>query len=718
MKYILVFISVVLTFSIFSQRIRFNKLSIQDGLSQSSVLSLLQDDKGFIWLGTQDGLNRYDGTEFTTFKYRVDNEYSLSNSFINTIKQDPKTLQFWIGTENGGLNRYDPNEEKFYHFSKDNILSKIPIQELVIDDNGSVWFLGENRGLFHYWPSNDKLERYNTSNGFPTNKLSSILLEGENIWLGTKSQGLLIFNKKNRKTIIINEVNNLLDNNVTFVNEFSQTELIIGTPNGLNLIDKITYNVSIPNFLNGENINFTRSILIKENRILLGTNGNGLYLFTKKEGVFKRENFTQSDFNNYSISNNIINSIQEDKNGVIWIGTQDGISYFDPIKQFFEHYNYKFGDSKSLLDKNVWSIYEDSSQVLVGTKGGLTTIDFKTNNYQHYPYTNGKGEKSVFSINKDVYNRIWVGTDEGIFIFKQSTGEYLEPEFCNKSFFKNNERVNDIYFDKENNMWLASREGVVRVDLDSLKCRLYSALDTGMYRLPNYDCKTIIVDANNVLWIGMAGGGVCKGVRDADNNNLYQFINHTSEGEDTLSISNNMVLSIIEGGSNNLWVATYGGGLNKLNKENEFFTSYTEDEGLANNAIYGLLRENDSLIWMSTNFGLSRFNILSNKFQNFSENDGLQSNEFNLGAFHKGKSGKLYFGGINGLNVFEPSKIIQNTMPPKVVITDILLFNNSITEVIDSIGSTIYLEELKLKYEQNNITFKFSALHYTHDKRK
>ena len=716
MKYILVLIYLVLASSIFSQRIRFNELTIQDGLSQSSVLSLLQDDKGFIWLGTQDGLNRYDGTEFTTFKYRVDNEYSLSNSFINTIKQDSSTLQFWIGTENGGLNRYDPKEEKFYHFSKDNILSKIPIQKLVIDKNGSVWFIGENRGLFHYWPSNDKLEKYSTSNGFPTNKLSSILLVGEDIWLGTKSQGLLIFNKKSRKTIIINEVNNLLDNKVTFVNEFSQTELIIGTPNGLNIIDKTTYNISIPNFVNGNNINFTRSILVKENKILLGTNGNGLYIFTKENGNFKRENFIHSDLNNYSISNNIINSIQEDKNGTIWIGTQDGISYYDPIKQFFEHYNYKFGDSKSLLDKNVWSIYEDSSQVLVGTKGGMTAIDIKTNDYQHYPYTNGKGEKSVFSINKDVYNRIWVGTDEGLFLFNQETGAYLDPNFCNESSFKNNERVNDIYFDKENNMWLASNEGVVKIGLDSLRCKLYSALDTGMYRLPNYDSKTILVDTNKILWIGMAGGGLCKGVRDADNNNLYQFINHTSEGEDTLSISNNMVLSIIEGNHDNLWIATYGGGLNKLNKDNEFFTSYTEDDGLANNAIYGLLRENDSLIWMSTNFGLSRFNIRSNKFQNFSENDGLQSNEFNLGAFHKGRSGKLYFGGINGLNVFEPSKIIQNTKAPNVVITDILLFNNSIKNVVDSIGSTIYLSELKLKYKQNNITFKFSALHYTHAK--
>ncbi len=716
MKYFFTFLSILITCSIFSQRIRFNKLSIQDGLSQSSVLSLLQDDKGFIWLGTQDGLNRYDGTEFTTFKYRVDNEHTLSNSFINTIKQDSKTLQFWIGTENGGLNRFDPKEELFHRFPKDNILSKIPIQKLEIDKNGSVWFIGENRGLFHYWPSNNKLERYNISTGLPTNKLNSLLLDGENIWLGTKSQGVLIFNKKSRKTIIINEVNNLLDNNVTFINSFNDTELLIGTPNGVNKINKTTYKVDIPDFVEDENINFARSILVKKNMILLGTNGNGLYIFTKEDGVFKREIFTQSDFNNYSIPNNIINTIQEDSNGVIWIGTQDGVSFFDPIKQFFDHYNYQFGETKSLLGKNVWSIYEDTTQVLVGTKGGMTIIDFKTTNYNHYPYRNGQGEKNIFAINKDIYNRYWVGTEDGIRLFNRITGEYSIPNFYNESKFKNNKRVNSIYFDEENNMWLASREGIVRIGLDSLKCKLYSSSDTGMYRLPNYDCKTIMVDSNKVLWIGMVGGGICKGVRDADNKNLYQFVNHTSEGEDTLSISNNMVLSILEGNKNNLWIATYGGGLNNLNKENEFFTSYTEDDGLANNAIYGLLRENDSLIWMSTNFGLSRFNTLSEKFQNFSENDGLQSNEFNLGAFHKGISGKLYFGGINGLNVFEPSKIIQNTTPPKIVITDILLFNKSITQVIDSIGSTVYLKNIKLNYKQNNITFKFSALHYTHAK--
>ncbi len=162
MKYI-IFLFFILFHLIesFGQTVQFNKLSIKEGLSQSSILTLIQDDKGFIWAGTQDGLNRYDGYDFKVFKHRIDNKNSLSNSFINTIKQDSKSLQFWIGTENGGLNRYDPKSGVFYSFPKKHALSKIDIQQLEIDKNGSVWFTTQNNGLYHYWPSNDKIEIYN-----------------------------------------------------------------------------------------------------------------------------------------------------------------------------------------------------------------------------------------------------------------------------------------------------------------------------------------------------------------------------------------------------------------------------------------------------------------------------------------------------------------------------------------------------------------------------
>ena len=719
MKLSLLFI-VFLFLSLFSigQTVRFNKLSIKDGLSQSSILTLLEDDKGFIWAGTQDGLNRYDGYHFKTYKHRIDDKHSLSNSFINSIKQDPNSLQIWIGTQNGGLNRFDPKTETFYTFPKSNILSQVDIQELAIDKNGSVWFTTQNSGLYHYWPSNDKLEKHNVSNGLPFNKLNQLLIVEDNIWVGTKGRGIIVFNKKTRKSKVIDENHELIDNTILSFLPLNKNEVLIGTNHGINVVNKTTLKVSKPYFIGEKNIDFATSILIQEDKIWVGTNGNGLFLLEKNEtGKYEQQNFIQNDFNSYSISSNIVNSIKVDKNGSIWIGTQDGLSYFDPIKQFFEHYNYQYGNPNSLLDKNVWSIYEDGEEIWVGSREGITEINSKKGVYTQYPYSGLDANNSVYALKKDHYNRFWAGTADGLFLFDPTNGSYKNVPYRVHEESQHDERVNYIHFDNENNLWAACKEGVARVTLDSLQFQFYSNLDTGRYQLPKYECKTIITDENKVLWIGLIGGGLCKGVRDANNKNLYQFITHANEGEDTLSISNNTVLSILEGQENSIWIGTYGGGLNHLNTKNEFFKTYTEENGLANNAIYGLLKEDDSTkLWVSTNFGLSRFDITSNTFQNFTENNGLQSNEFNNGAYHKGKSGKLYFGGINGLNAFDPTMIIKNTSPPKVVITDILLFNESITNQVDSIGSTTHLERLKLRYMQNNITFKFSALHYTHSK--
>ena len=261
---LLVLISVPLFFD--AQTIRFNNRSIKDGLTQSSILTLIEDEKGFIWAGTQDGLNRYDGYRFKTFKHRIDDKHSLSNSFINSVKQDQKSLQIWIGTQNGGLNRYDPISSTFYTFPKDNILSKIDVQQLAIDNNGSIWFTTQNNGLYHYWPSNEKLEKYNTSNGFPFNKLNQLFIDGNNIWVGTKGRGIIVFNKKTKKNVIIDETKHLVDNTILTFSKFNKENILVGTNHGINSINKETFKVTTPKFLNNSNIDFATCFLIKKDR--------------------------------------------------------------------------------------------------------------------------------------------------------------------------------------------------------------------------------------------------------------------------------------------------------------------------------------------------------------------------------------------------------------------------------------------------------------------
>lgn len=714
-----------------SKTIRFSRLTIKDGLTQSTINCLLQDQLGYIWIGTQDGLNRYDGYKIKGYKQNLNDVNGLSNSFINDLYQS-KDGTIWIGTQNGGLNSYNPKTKIFSQISLNETLETGNIKDICEDTDGTLWVATAKNGVIHFSLDNTILEEFKASDGLFTNKTTSLYLSDNYVWIGTEGGGLCLLDKNTKKTRSFKKNSaaqtSISDNGIQSIVKGYNGQVLIGTNNGLNIAQfkegKLYFTLVDNHSIHKENdFNVVSDIYpLSESEVWCGTQSNGLIRinFTEKDTLFSY--YLNNDYDINSLSSNVINSIISDRTGSIWIGTQDGLSYFDPAKLGFQHYTYKYGDENSLNDKTVWSIFEENSNIVwVGTRKGVSRIDLEQNKYNHYLYTSNNSNEpnnhNVYSLKLDNFGRIWVGAAGGLYQLKTSSdfskGEFIKVPFRDPVSEFDDDRVYNLYIENDTLLWVAAREGIAKINLITSKYNFFS--HSNNQELPKEESRVILVDSKHTIWIGYVGAGIISMTRNVANGaDSYKITSYKNDLNDTTSLSNNTVLSIWEDEKGMLWFGTYGGGLNKFDRATNSFTSYTEEtHGLANNSIYGVLGGNNNSIWVSSNFGLSKFNNDLGTFQNFHESDGLQSNEFNNGAYYKSKTGKLYFGGINGFNAFYPEDIRSNKIPPRIVISNILLFNEPIENQLDTIGEVAFLKTVTLKYNQNNLTFKFSALHYT-----
>ena len=710
--------------------IKFSRLTIKDGLSQSTVNCILQDNQGYIWTGTQAGLNRFDGYHFKIYKQGLDSDNSLTNDYINALYQDNKGI-IWIGTQNGGLNYYNPETKQFGNVKTSEVLESGNIKDIKEEADGSLWVATAKNGIVHFFPNEDRERQFRSNHGLQTNKTTSLFLDNKYVWIGTEGGGLCLLNKK---TALVthyknepNSTSSISDNNILTITKGFNDKVLIGTNNGLNIATINDNGLLFTTVKNHNGTQHSRFNVVSaifpasENELWLGSQGNGLFRINMENGDTIINHYENNDYDRTSIPSNIVHSIISGRTGSVWIGTQDGISHFDPIKLGFQHYTYKYGDENSLNEKNVWSIYEGDDEIMwVGTRKGVSRLNLKKNQYNHYLYkTDNRNEpnnNNVYSITSDTLGRIWAGAAGGLYLLETSadfsTGEFIKIPFRDQITDQDDDRVYNLHIENDTTLWIACREGIAEINLSTLNYKFFSHENSSA--MPKEECRVVYSDSRNDLWIGFDGGGVTKIKRTFKNSEeKYAFINYKNDPNSSTSISNNTILSIWEDNNNNIWFGTYGGGLNKFNSSTNTFSSYTEENGLSNNSIYGVLEGSENTLWVSTNFGLSKFNIGTSTFQNYQENDGLQSNEFNTGAYFRTSSGKLLFGGINGFNAFYPEDIQTNTIPPRVVLTDILLFNIPIEHEIDTIPEVSFIKTLQLKSTQNNLTFKFAALHYT-----
>ncbi|MDM8568086.1 two-component regulator propeller domain-containing protein [Thiotrichales bacterium HSG1] len=697
----------------------FEHLTRKDGLSQSTVYAILQDSQGFMWFGTQDGLNKYDGYKFTHYRHEPNDNNSLSGNFIVFIYED-KARNLWIGINDGGIAKYNQQLDNFTLYQHDpddsNSLSSDGVLAIAEDTTG-LWITTYDTGLNHF--DGKKFTNYrhdpNNSNSLASDVLWRVHVDKNGIlWIGTESNGLDSFDPKNKQFTHYRHdsknPNSLSGDNITDIFADHNGDLWVGTMgNGLNLFKNnqfIRYknDPQNPDSLNNDTI--WAIYADSSNNIWIATDG-GLEQYLPTQNKFLHN--INDPQNPRSLSNDYVMSIYQDRAGALWIGTDGGnLNKFDQYRDKFVHYKNNSQNSNSLSHNTVSSIYVNKDNTCwIGTLGGGLN-KFANGNftrYQHEPNDpNSLSHDDVWSVYEDREGTVWVGTFGGglnKFTEQKFTHYLANPDDPNSL---SNDMVRAIYEDRSGNLWLGTREGLNKFDRKLFT--QYKNDPNSLNSLSENSVLSIYEDFAGFLWIGTDGGGLNKFNPKTKTFSVYQH-----DPNNINSISNNNVFAVYEDSQHRLWIGTQGGGLNLLDRENQIFTRYQQADGLANDVTYGILEDEQGYLWISTNDGLSKFDPVKKTFRNYDVLDGLQSNEFRE-AYHQTNTGQFLFGGIKGFNIFHPTKVKDNPYVPPIVITDFKIFNRTVP-----IGKTLpqqinTTKSIVLNYQQSFFSFEFAALNF------
>jgi PAS domain S-box-containing protein len=717
---------------------QFEQIGVDDGLSQSCVLAMLQDSQGFMWFGSQDGLNKYDGYNFTVYKYNQLSSNALSDNFILSIHED-KSGTLWVGTDNGGLNKFDRKTEQFTHYTHDpekpNSLGDNSVWSIYEDKFGTLWVGTDGGGLNKFNRETEQFIRYTHKPDDP-NSLShdTVLSIYEDkfgtLWVGTGGGGLNKFNRETeqftRYTHNPNDPNSLSHDTVLSIYEDQTGRLWIGTNGGgINKFDRqtgqFTHYTHDPDNPDSLSDNTVSSIV--EDRfgnLWLTTSswygnsyGRALDKFNPKTGQFTR--YTHDPGNPNSLSENTVASILRDNSEILWIGTGfSGINKLDTKDRKFTHYKQDPANPHRLFDNHISSIYEDSNNtVWIGSfNRGLDKFDRKTGQFTHYTHEsdnpNSLSSDNIWSVYGDQSDVVWIGTgDGGLNKFDLKTGKFThyihDPD--NPNSLSDN-TVWSIYEDQKGTMWIGTfNGGLNKFDQETGQFIHYMHDPDNSKTLSDNNVFLIYEDQSGKLWIGTLNAGVNKFDRETG-----EFTHYKHDPNSLNSLSYDRVLSMYEYPAGTLWIGTHVGGLDKFDIATETFTHYTEKDGLPHNSVVGIIADDEGNLWLSTGKGLSKFNPQTETFRNYDVSDGLQGNEFDgVKAYFRSKTGEMFFGGLNGFNAFYPEQVKDNPHIPPIVITDFKKFNETV-KLDTAISAT---KQIKLSYKDRFFGFEFAALDYT-----
>lgn len=724
-----------------SSVIRFERLGLEHGLSQNTVNCIYQDHVGFLWIGTNDGLNVYNGYDFKIYRADPDDSKSLNNNVVTAICEDPVDRNvIWIGTYDSGLSTFDRETQSFEHCGNaaDTLsgLAQSRITSLFFDKDAILWIGTYRRGLYRYDRNTSEFIRYQSDpdsrNSLSSNSISLIFEDDSGVlWIGTLGGGL---NKYDKETVAFtcfkNEPDNLKsvsDDRVKAICQDGTGGLWIGTEDGLNyfdptsqLFDRFKHDPAQSTTISH---NLVRTIHEDREGILWIGTENGLNIYDRENGEFYR--YQNVDDEPESLSNNIITTIQEDRSDLIWIGTWGGgLNKYDHHMIKFRHYRAIPDVQNSLSFNSVSSFCEDSSGDLwIGTWGrGLNRFDRVKKQFTHYiPDPNNQNSLSddvVFSLLEDRAGTLWIGTENGgLNRFNKETGTFTayRHDPVNPGSLGGNTVVS-IHESAvlPGVLWLATYGGGLNRFV--IQDEQFTRFTTESGDLVNDFARILYEDSRGFLWIGTQGG-----ISKFDINRLT-FRHYQNQPDDSSSLSNNWVLSILEDHSGVMWIGTNGGGLNRFDPEKTIFRRYTEKSGLPNDVIYGILSDDDGNLWISTNRGLAKFDPEKETCRSYDVDNGMQGYEFVARACYKSKDGEMFFGGMNGYNAFYPDEVNDNPYVPPIVFTDFRIFNESVnpgkrvrasdreSPLTKPITET---EEIVLSYKDNVFSFEFAALHFS-----
>lgn len=741
----LYFLVTTLSYAQFSN-LKFENLDTSKGLSSSTCQDVFQDREGFLWFGTIDGLNKYNGYEFEIYRTVLNDPHSISNNRINAITEDGFG-RLWIGTDNG-LNVFDKNTEKFYKINLYQTKAgeanfREVINALLYDKKTNTLWVASKKGLIKLVLDNTragsydkiKFEHYvnksNNKTSIDNNDVTNILNDHKgNVWVGTKGNHLHRYNSKT-------------DNFTRFSIDFEGNQYLNHLPKQI-LIDKkgdfwigndlshlFLFNVGKNEFRKVSPVNKRIPIFhIYQDRkgiVWVSTDGDGIFLMDKKKGLL--QHLTQNPNNPFSLSNNQPSKVLEDKNGIYWIASYNsGVSKLAISKSSFGHYFYKPESNEGLSAKTVQSVLEDSKKrIWIGTDGGgLNLFDEKKGAFRHFRAN--PGNPNSLSSDKILYlleggsNFLWVCTwDGGLNKFDTDKGIAKSYQYNRNNPFSIGQ--NTVWYaekDSQNRLWLGtSTAGLNLFDPVTEKFYQYKNIPGNPKSIISNFVFSLFIDSKNRLFTGTSQG-LCYTTLTGLKGRIPASIPFTE-----IKIKNiigSRVNYITEDYKKNIWVGT-DMGLYELDSNLNLKHSYSSLNGLPNNLVVGIQEDNNRNLWITSKGGLSLLNPKTRTFKNFNVHDGLQGTEFQSKSIHKTRDGRIITGGINGFNIFNPNSISLKSNVVNPVITEIRLFNKRINPG-DTIKGRIPLEEsvsitkeIELQYNEGYISFGFVALNYQNPER-
>ena len=721
--YNLIFSLLVLSNHLFPQTssVRFETLSLQNGVSLNLTYAILQDSKGYVWFGTMYGLVKYDGKDYTIYRNDPMDSTSISFDDIISLFEDSKG-NIWAGTWGGGLNKFDPNIGKFTRFlyegSSSNGLCDNIVWAINEDNSGNIW-VGTQRGgidkydsktgqFIHYWNDN------NYEKTLPSNMITEIFKDDKgNMWIGTQNGLAKYLPGSDSFLIYRNELkpDKLKETNlIRSIYEPDENKLLIGTNAGLFIFDKQSGKFSFFSIDIKNSLNFTPIFSICRgdgNNIWVGT-GDGLVKINARNNSVLEIYRHQFGINN-TLAGNTVTSLMLDKSGVLWIGAyRSGVSKLINTSKDFINFTYN-PDNKNGLGAYLITFFAQDDQGYIWISGYsdiLTRYDPRSNTFKRFKLFLPGSKKGtrfyISSIVKDK-NNLWVGTTGGILLFDLSNETQKSvPKEMSKYGEMVNGNVTYLLISSDNRLWVGINEkGMFCYDLNNFSLRHYVNPMTDLTNYMKNIVQVIYEDKENSIWAGTMGGLLKLDQKTGK----YTSFSHSLS--DPRSLSNNYVYYLYEDSRNNFWIGT-SNGLNKMNKEDGTFRSYFEKDGLPNNVIMSMLEDEKGNLWISTNKGIARFDPAKNTFKNFDVNDGLLTNIFYAQSAFITIDGMFYFGGNNGFTKFNPNDIKINSFIPQVYITSIRAGRDIGNLHVVNINKTI-----DLAFNNNFLQLKFAALDYT-----
>lgn len=725
--------------SISQNEARFTRLDRNKGLSHNNVYSIIQDSYGFMWFGTQDGLNRYDGYSFKQYYHESRNSNSLISSNFGKILEDDEGY-LWFGTHFNGLDRYDPIKNEFKHFvnneSDDATISSNHIRALAKDKAGNIWVATSGAGLNCLHKRTQTFIRYlhveEKEESISSNHVNAIVVdENNNLWIGTNAS---------------------LDFYDTKARIFKH------------------YTLGYESFDQRQTLSI-RALLLAENGVLWIGTSNGLYTFNRKTRQFKK--YTTNIANRKSLSDNLINTIYQDSFGNIWIGTEHGLNKYNVSDDSFDYYLYDALNPFSLSNNRVWSICEDRSKNLwIGTKGGgVNKLDLKRKKFHNIGYNPNQSftlsHPSVSSIVADTSGNIWVGTDgggacmlkmkdkqiecfnqkfndlyslsgdqvwsscygdgkiwlgmhtRGLDLIEKNKNGYTITNYRNNgdSTGISNNQVNCITYDNKGFLWVGTRDGLDKM-IDTVGNNTpyfisYQHSYADSNSLSDNYITAVYQDHKGYMWVGTYDRGLNS--INLKTNEIKRYL-HEQDNEN--SISDNSIHTIFEDHLGIIWIGTAGGGLNKLDKNRTSFRQYDVNSGLPSNEIMAIKEDHSGFLWISTSKGLSKFDPINEEFIKFDISDGIISDGFNRNVAWQSPTGQLFFGTNSGLVFFHPKEIKLNSIVPEIIITGFTFLNEEKWATKDIFVSKDNQGDNKivLDYDKNIFSIEFAALDFTEPK--